>query len=53
MILDKIFGSHSAREIKKLQPLADKIEALEGAYAALTDEQLRAKTDELDRKSVV
>ena len=46
MILDKIFGSHSAREVKKLQPLADKIEALEAEYRALTDEQLRAKTDE-------
>ena len=46
MILDKIFGSHSSREVKKLQPLADKIEALEGQYKALTDDELRAKTDE-------
>ena len=44
MILDKIFGSHSAREVKKLQPLADKIEALEDEYRALTDEELKAKT---------
>ncbi len=46
MILDKIFGSHSSREVKKLQPLADKIEALEEEYKALSDEQLRAKTDQ-------
>ena len=46
MILDKIFGTHSAREVKKLQPLADKIEALEDQYRALTDDELRAKTDE-------
>ncbi len=46
MFLDKIFGSHSAREVKKLQPLVDKIEALEEQYKALTDAQLRAKTDE-------
>ncbi len=44
MILDKIFGSHSAREVKKLRPLADKIVALEDEYKALTDEQLKAKT---------
>ncbi len=46
MILDKIFGTHSAREVKKLRPLVDKIEALEDEYKALTDAQLRAKTDE-------
>ena len=46
MFLDKIFGSHSDREIKKLRPLVDKIEALEDEYRALTDAQLRAKTDE-------
>ncbi len=46
MILDKIFGSHSDREVKKLRPLADKITALEEKYSALTDEQLRAKTGE-------
>ncbi len=46
MFLDKIFGSHSARELKKLNPIVDKIEALEDEYKALTDQQLRAKTDE-------
>ncbi|MCD7769661.1 MAG: preprotein translocase subunit SecA, partial [Oscillospiraceae bacterium] len=46
MFLDKIFGSHSERELKKLQPIVDKIEALEDEYKALTDQQLRAKTDE-------
>ncbi len=46
MILDKIFGSHSSREVKKLRPLADKIVALEDEYKALTDEQLKAKTGE-------
>ncbi|MCD7749648.1 MAG: preprotein translocase subunit SecA, partial [Oscillospiraceae bacterium] len=46
MFLDKIFGSHSERELKKLQPIVDEIEALEDEYKALTDQQLRAKTDE-------
>ncbi len=50
MFLDKIFGSHSSREVKKLQPLVDKIEALEDEYKALTDEQLRAKTDEFKER---
>ncbi len=46
MILDKIFGSHSSREVKKLRPLADKIVALEDEYKALTDDELKAKTAE-------
>ena len=44
--LDKIFGSYTDRELKKITPIADKIEKLEPQYAALSDEQLRAKTDE-------
>ena len=46
MILSKIFGSHSDRELKKIRPLVDKIEALEEDYRALTNEQLQAKTQE-------
>ncbi len=44
--LDKIFGSYSDRELKKIKPVVDKILAMEGDYAALTDEQLKAKTPE-------
>ena len=44
--LDKIFGSYSDRELKKIKPVVDKILAMEGEYAALTDEQLKAKTPE-------
>ena len=44
--LDKIFGSYSDRELKKIYPIADKIIAMEDEYASMTDEQLRAKTDE-------
>ena len=36
--LKKIFGSHSDHELKRLYPLADKIDALSDEYAALTDE---------------
>jgi preprotein translocase subunit SecA len=45
-IMSKIFGSHSERELKKIMPLVDKIEALEPEYKKLTDTQLRAKTAE-------
>ena len=42
----KIFGSSNDRRIKRYQPKVDAINALEPEYEALTDEQLRAKTDE-------
>ncbi len=48
--LKKIFGSHSDHELKRLYPIADKIEAMSDEYAALTDEQLRAKTDEFRQR---
>ena len=44
--LDKIFGSYSDRELKKVNPIVNAIEALEAEYAAMSDEQLREKTDE-------
>ena len=44
--LDKIFGSYSERELKKIYPIADAIEKLDKSYAALSDEELKAKTDE-------
>jgi preprotein translocase subunit SecA len=46
MFLNKIFGSHSDRELKKIRPIVAKIEALEDEYRALTDEELKAKTPE-------
>ena len=45
-LLDKIFGSYSDRELKKIRPIADKIVAREDEYAALSDEELKAKTPE-------
>ena len=49
-LFDKLFGSYSDRELKKIYPIADEIEAMEAEYAAMTDEQLRAKTDEFRRR---
>ncbi len=45
-LLTKIFGDYSKKEVKRALPLRDKTLALEEAYAALTDEQLQAKTPE-------
>ena len=45
-LLKKIFGTSSQRKLKEIEPLVKKIEALEEPYKALSDEELRAKTDE-------
>ena len=45
-IIEKLFGTRSDREVKKLLPTVDRIEALGEEYAALSDEALRAKTEE-------
>ncbi len=36
-LLDKIFGSYSDRELKKIYPIADAVEKLDKSYAALSD----------------
>ena len=43
-LVQRIFGTHSERELKLINPIADKIEALRPEMMALTDEQLRDKT---------
>ena len=48
--LEKIFGTHSSRELKRIDPIADKVMALEDEYRALTDEQLRGKTAEFKKR---
>ncbi|MGO5028783.1 preprotein translocase subunit SecA [Candidatus Agathobaculum pullicola] len=45
-LFTKIFGTHSSHELKKIYPIADKVDALEEQYKKLTDAELRAKTDE-------
>ena len=49
-LLTKMFGTHSQREIKKIRPLVDKIVALEGAYDALSEDALKAKTTEFKER---
>jgi preprotein translocase subunit SecA len=45
-LLTAIFGNYSEKEIKRIRPLVDKVLSYEEQYRALSDEQLRAKTDE-------
>ncbi len=45
-IIQKLFGTHSQRELKAIDPIVKQIEALEEDYRALSDEQLRHKTGE-------
>ena len=43
-LLTKLFGTRSEREIKKIQPLVDKILSLEEEYKALSESELKGKT---------
>lgn len=45
-LFEKVFGTHSEKELKKIAPIVDKIEALDSDMQALSDEKLRAKTTE-------
>ena len=45
-VIEKVFGTHSERELKRILPIVDKIESLRDGMMALTDEQLKDKTKE-------
>ena len=45
-IIEKIFGTHSHNELKRIYPIVDQIEALAPAMEALSDEELKGKTKE-------
>jgi preprotein translocase subunit SecA len=49
-VTDKIFGTHSQRELKRIMPIVDKIEALRPTMQALSDEELKGKTDEYKKR---
>ena len=49
-IVEKIFGTHSERELKLINPIADRIEALRDEMMALSDTQLRDKTKEYKKR---
>ena len=49
-IVDKIFGTHSERELKRIIPLVDKIDSLRPEMQSLSDEELRGKTVEYKKR---
>ena len=44
--MDKLFGTHSQRELKLIYPIVDKIEAMADEYKAMSDAELQHKTVE-------
>src|ERR1041384_1845705 len=49
-IFQKIFGSRNQRELRKLQPIVERINSLEPTFKAKTDDELRAMTGEFKRR---
>ena len=49
-LLQKIFGTHSENELKRIYPIADYIESLEPKMQELSDEELRGKTQEFKER---
>ncbi len=49
-VIEKIFGTHSSRELKRIEPLVDKIEALRPTMQALSEGELRGKTEEYKKR---
>ena len=48
--MEKLFGTHSQRELKKIEPIVDKVMGLEDSYSKLTDEELKGKTAEFKQR---
>ncbi|MCR5784763.1 MAG: preprotein translocase subunit SecA [Eubacterium sp.] len=48
--IEKVFGTHSEREVKIVAKIADKVEALHDTMAALSDEELKGKTAEYKKR---
>ena len=49
-LIEKMFGTHSSRELKRIMPLVDKIESLRPTMLEMTDEQLQGKTKEFKER---
>lgn len=49
-LVTKIFGTHSERELKRIAPLVDKIEAMRPELVELSDDKLKAKTEEFKKR---
>ncbi len=49
-IIEKVFGTHSERELKRIEPIVKKIEGYRDEMGKMTDEELRGKTAEFKRR---
>lgn len=49
-IIDKLFGTHSERELKLIMPIVEKVESYRDSMMALSDEELRNKTKEYKKR---
>lgn len=49
-IVEKFFGTHSQRELKRIDPIVQKVESYDEAMQKLSDEELRVKTDEFKER---
>ena len=49
-VIDKIFGTHSQRELKRIMPIVDKIESLRSSMMDMDDEQLKGRTKEFKKR---
>ena len=49
-VFQKMFGTHSEREVKRIMPLVEKIEKLRPTMIELSDEELRGKTAEYKKR---
>jgi len=49
-LFEKMFGTYSDRELKKIRPIASSVMALEDEYSKLTDAELKAKTEEFKKR---
>ncbi len=49
-VFEKIFGTHSEKELKRIEPIVDKIEGLDSTMQALSDDELKGKTEEFKKR---
>ena len=49
-LMQKLFGTHSEHELKRIYPIVDKVESYRDAMGALSDEQLKGKTKEFKER---
>ena len=49
-VVEKVFGTHSERELKRIYPIVDKVESLRDSMMTLSDEELKNKTKEYKKR---